>query len=154
MVSKSTTARVTYANTRMQTHRYVKRTQAQTNFTHLCLSCYIQLVSLLFHRSLYTYLACSTVLFSGSKLFTANLAIFNFLNNKNASCYCSPCLAAMVPAIALAPDTRLEIVILDGRLDVIEMKKPEKVSQIPTSERYQLKLAKVLARYIRTVPLG
>ena len=39
----------------------------------------------------------------------------------------------MVPAIALAPDTRLEIVVLDGRLDVIEMKKPEKVSQIPTS---------------------
>ena len=61
---------------------------------------------------------------------------------------------AMVPAIALAPDTRLEIVVQDGQLDVIEMKKPEKVSQIPTSERYQLKLAKVLACYIRTVPLG
>ena len=45
----------------------------------------------------------------------------------------------MVPAVALAPDTRLEIVVLDGRLDVIEMKKPEKVSQIPTSEQYQLK---------------
>ena len=41
---------------------------------------------------------------------------------------------AMVPAIALAPDTRLEIVILDRRLDVIEMKKPKKVSQILTSE--------------------
>ena len=41
---------------------------------------------------------------------------------------------AIVPAIALAPDTRLEIVILDGLLDVIEMKKLEKVSQIPTSE--------------------
>ena len=51
---------------------------------------------------------------------------------------------AMVPAIALAPDTRLEIVILDGQLDVIEMKKPEKVSQILISERYQLNLAKVL----------
>ena len=61
---------------------------------------------------------------------------------------------AMVPTIALVPDTRLEIVILDGRLDVIKTKKPEKVSQIPTSEQYQLKLAKVLARYIRTVPLG
>ena len=61
---------------------------------------------------------------------------------------------AMVPTIALAPDTRLEIVILDGRLDVIEMKKPEKVSQIPTSEQYQLKLAKVLAHYIRTVHPG
>ena len=41
---------------------------------------------------------------------------------------------AMVPTVALAPDTRLEIVIQDGRLDVIEMKKPKKVSQIPTSE--------------------
>ena len=61
---------------------------------------------------------------------------------------------AMVPAIALAPDTRLEIVVLDKRLDIIEMKKPKKVSQIPTSERYQPKLAKVLAHYIRTVPLG
>ena len=44
----------------------------------------------------------------------------------------------MVPAIALAPDTRLEIVVLDGRLDVIKTKKPEKVSQISTSEQYQL----------------
>ena len=51
---------------------------------------------------------------------------------------------AMVPAIALAPDTRLEIVIIDGRLDVIETKKPKKVSQILTSEKYQLYLAKVL----------
>ena len=51
---------------------------------------------------------------------------------------------AMVPTIALAPDTRLEIVILDGRLDVIEMKKLEKVSQILTSKQYQLNLAKVL----------
>ena len=51
---------------------------------------------------------------------------------------------AMVPAIALAPDTRLEIVVLDGRLDVIEINKPKKVSQILTSERYQPKLAKVL----------
>ena len=50
----------------------------------------------------------------------------------------------MVPAIALAPDTRLEISVLDGGLDVIETKKPEKVSQILTSERYQLNLAKVL----------
>ena len=41
---------------------------------------------------------------------------------------------AMVPAIALVPDTRLEIVILDGRLDVIETKKPKKISQILTSE--------------------
>ena len=31
---------------------------------------------------------------------------------------------AMVPAIALAPDTRLEIVIQDGRLEVIKTKKP------------------------------
>ena len=60
----------------------------------------------------------------------------------------------MVPAIALAPDTRLEIVIQDGQLEVIETKKPQKVSQIPTTERYQLKLAEVLASYIRTVPLG
>ena len=60
----------------------------------------------------------------------------------------------MVPAIALAPDTRLEIFILDGQLDVIKAKKPEKVSQILTSEQYQLKLAKVLARYIRTAHLG
>ena len=50
----------------------------------------------------------------------------------------------MVPAIGLAPDTRLEIVVLDGQLDVIETKKLKKVSQIPTSERYQPKLAKVL----------
>ena len=50
----------------------------------------------------------------------------------------------MVPAIALALDTRLEIVILDGRLDIIETKKLKKVSQIPTSEQYQPKLAKVL----------
>ena len=41
---------------------------------------------------------------------------------------------AMVPTIALAPDTRLEIVIIDGQLDVIEMNKPKKVSQILTSE--------------------
>ena len=61
---------------------------------------------------------------------------------------------AMVPTIALALDTRLEIVIQDGRLEVIETKKLKKVSQIPTSERYQPKLAKVLAHYIRTVPLG
>ena len=60
----------------------------------------------------------------------------------------------MVPAIALAPDTRLEIIVLDGKLDVIETKKPEKVSQIPTNEQYQLKLAKVLACYIRTAHLG
>ena len=59
---------------------------------------------------------------------------------------------AMVAAIALPPDTRLEIVVLDGQLDVIEMKKPEKVSQILASEQYQLSLAKVLACYIRTVP--
>ena len=45
---------------------------------------------------------------------------------------------AMVPAIALALDTRLEIVIQDVRLDIIQTKKPEKVSQIPTSEQYQL----------------
>ena len=35
---------------------------------------------------------------------------------------------AMVPTMALAPDTRLEIAIVDGRLDVIETKKPQKVS--------------------------
>ena len=41
---------------------------------------------------------------------------------------------AMVPTMALAPDMRLEIVVQDGRLEVIKMKKPKKVSQIPTSE--------------------
>ena len=61
---------------------------------------------------------------------------------------------AMVPTIALAPDTRLEIVVQDEQLEVIETKKLQKVSQIPTSEQYQLKLAEVLAHYIRTVPLG
>ena len=61
---------------------------------------------------------------------------------------------AMVPTIALAPDTRLEIVVLDGRLDVIEMKKPKKVSQILTSERYQLNFSKGIARYIRTAHPG
>ena len=35
---------------------------------------------------------------------------------------------AMVPTIALALDTRLEIAVIDGQLDVIEMKKPKKVS--------------------------
>ena len=60
---------------------------------------------------------------------------------------------AMVPTIALAPDTRLEIVVLDGQLDVIETKKLEKVSQIPISEQYQLVLAKVLAHYIRAAHL-
>ena len=40
----------------------------------------------------------------------------------------------MVPAIALALDMKLEIVIQDGRLEVIKTKKPQKVSQIPTSE--------------------
>ena len=45
---------------------------------------------------------------------------------------------AMVPAIALAPDMRLEIVVRDGQLEVIKMKKPKKVSQIPTSEHFQL----------------
>ena len=49
---------------------------------------------------------------------------------------------AMVPAIALAPDTRLEIVVIDGRLDVIEMKKPKKVGKVPTSELYLLNLAR------------
>ena len=34
---------------------------------------------------------------------------------------------AMVPPMALAPDTRLEIAVIDGRL-VIETKKPQKVS--------------------------
>ena len=34
----------------------------------------------------------------------------------------------MVPTIALALDTRLEIVIIDGQLDVIKTKKPKKVS--------------------------
>ena len=60
----------------------------------------------------------------------------------------------MVPTIALAPDTRLEIVVIDGWLDVIEMKKPKKVSQIPTSERFQPKFSKVIARYIRTAHPG
>ena len=41
---------------------------------------------------------------------------------------------AMVPAIVLTLDTRLEIVIIDGRLDIIETKKLKKVSQILTSE--------------------
>ena len=35
---------------------------------------------------------------------------------------------AMVPTIALALDTRLEIAVVDGWLDVIEIKKPQKVS--------------------------
>ena len=35
---------------------------------------------------------------------------------------------AMMPAIALVPDIRLEIVVIDGRLDVIETKKLKKVS--------------------------
>ena len=56
----------------------------------------------------------------------------------------------MVPAIALAPDTRLEIVIIDGWLDVIETKKPKKVSQILKSEWYQPKFSKGIAHYIRT----
>ena len=47
---------------------------------------------------------------------------------------------AMVNPMALAPGTRLEIAIVDGRLDVVEMKKPEKVSQILTNERYQPKI--------------
>ena len=41
---------------------------------------------------------------------------------------------AMVPAITLAPDIRLEIAVVDGWLDVIEMKKPKKVSYSLTSE--------------------
>ena len=45
---------------------------------------------------------------------------------------------AMVPSIALEPDIRLEIVVLDRQLDVVKTKKPEKVSQISTSEQYQL----------------
>ena len=40
----------------------------------------------------------------------------------------------MVPPMALAPDTRLEIAIVDGRLDIIETKKPQKVSQSLTNE--------------------
>ena len=47
---------------------------------------------------------------------------------------------AMVNPKALAPGTRLEIAVVDGRLDVIESKKPEKVSQILTNERYQPKI--------------
>ena len=35
---------------------------------------------------------------------------------------------AMVPAIALALDTRLEIAVVDGRLDIIKTKKLKKVS--------------------------
>ena len=60
----------------------------------------------------------------------------------------------MVPAIALALDTRLEIVVIDGRLDVIEMKKLKKVSEILTSERYQTKFSKGIACYIRTAHPG
>ena len=60
----------------------------------------------------------------------------------------------MVPAIALAPDTRLEIVIIDGRLDVIETKKLKKVSQILTNEWYQPKFSKGIAHYIRTAHPG
>ena len=44
---------------------------------------------------------------------------------------------AMVNPKALAPGTRLEIAIVDGRLDVIKSKKPEKVSQILKNEQYQ-----------------
>ena len=47
---------------------------------------------------------------------------------------------AMVNPKALAPDTRLEIAVVDGRLDVIETKKPKKVSPILTNERYQTKI--------------
>ena len=61
---------------------------------------------------------------------------------------------AMVPAIALALDTRLEIVVIDRRLDVIETKKLKKVSQVPTSEQYQPKFSKGIACYIRTAHLG
>ena len=61
---------------------------------------------------------------------------------------------AMVNPKALAPDTRLEIAIVDGRLDVIETKKSEKVSQILTNEQYQPKIGECLARYIRTALPG
>ena len=47
---------------------------------------------------------------------------------------------AMVNPKALAPGTWLEIAVVDGLLDVIETKKPEKVSQIVTNERYQPKI--------------
>ena len=48
----------------------------------------------------------------------------------------------------------MEIVVIDGRLDVIETKKPKKVSQILTSERYQPKFSKGIACYIRTAHPG
>ena len=42
---------------------------------------------------------------------------------------------ALVPTGVLAEDTRLEIIIQNGRLEVNEAKKPQKVSQILTSEQ-------------------
>ena len=69
------------------------------------------------------------VLFSRSKLFTAILVIFQlFKIAKMPLVSALRAWLAMVPAIALAPDTRLEIAVIDGRLDVIKTKKPKKVS--------------------------
>ena len=59
---------------------------------------------------------------------------------------------AMVPTIALALDIRLEIVVLDGLLDVIETKKPKKVSQISTREQYQLEIGQGISPLYKNCP--
>ena len=41
---------------------------------------------------------------------------------------------ALMPAGVLAYDTRLEIIVQNGQLEVNEAKRPQKVSQILTSE--------------------
>ena len=58
----------------------------------------------------------------------------------------------MVPTVALISDMRLAIVIQDGRLEVIETKKPQKVSQIPTSEQYQLKSSRGISLLHKNCP--
>ena len=57
-----------------------------------------------------------------------HLSYFQLFKIKNASCLCSPCLARHGAPYGISTGTRLEIAIVDGRLDVIESKKPEKVS--------------------------
>ena len=49
---------------------------------------------------------------------------------------------ALVPAEVLAEDTRLEIIIQDGQLQVNEAKMPQKVSQISTSEWHHLTISR------------
>ena len=68
------------------------------------------------------------MLFSGSKLSTDIYLIFNLKIIKMPLVSALRAWLAMVPPMALAPDTRLEIAIVDGWLDVIETKKLQKVS--------------------------